>query len=76
MEMVSINAEKICVFENYDDWVNNSSTWKDYYDFNKLPTMCIDRRGNLCVFDKDFKVSHKMNRFPVTAYLIVESRYF
>jgi len=76
MGMVSINAEKFCVFENYDDWVNKSSTWREFYDTNNLPTMCLDQGGNLCVFDKDFKESQKMNRFPVTAYLVVESRYF
>ncbi|HZK69848.1 MAG TPA: hypothetical protein VFC36_09700, partial [Paludibacter sp.] len=74
MEKLTINAEKVCEFSNFQSWVNHASSWIGGNRQAGNIILCIDTAGNTCSNGADMMAARDTNRFPVTAYLLLLSK--
>ena len=74
MEKLTINAEKVCEFSNFQSWVNHASSWIGGNRQAGKVILCIDTAGNTCSTGADMKAARDSNRFPVTAWLLLLSK--
>lgn len=74
MEIVNIqvNAEYLCTFKSFSQWVNKASSW-----IGRLPKnekiVCLDKNGNTVTGGEDFQFADKNDLFPVKAYRLLRS---
>lgn len=74
MEKLTINAEKVCEFSNFQSWVNHASSWIGGARESGHVILCIDKAGNTCSTGADFMAARDANRFPVTAWFLLLSK--
>lgn len=72
MTTVTINAEFLCAFDNFQQWVNHAQSRLGGYT-NRDKIVCVDQDGNVCNIGADFAQSRDLNRFPVLAYRLLPS---
>jgi hypothetical protein len=62
----TVNAEYVCTFETFAQWVNHAASWIGGH--RKGTLICIDKAGNLCLIGEDFMAARDFKLFPVRAY--------
>jgi hypothetical protein len=74
MEIVNIqvNAEYLCTFKSFIQWVNKSTSWiGGFSKYEKI--VCLDKNGNTLTGGEDFQFADKNDLFPVKAYRLLRS---
>jgi flagellar biosynthesis/type III secretory pathway protein FliH len=66
-----VNAEYLCTFKDFDQWVNKASSW--IAGHRKGTVICIDDAGNLCLIGEDFMAARDFKLFPVKAYRMIKT---
>ncbi len=74
MEIVNIqvNAEYLCTFTSFDNWVNKASSWIGGFPRNEK-IICVDKNGNTLPDGKDFMHARDNDLFPVKGYRLIRS---
>ncbi len=72
MTTVTINAEFICVFQDFQQWVNHAQSWLGGYT-QRDRIVCVDQANNVCNIGADFARSRDQRRFPVLCYRLLPS---
>jgi len=72
MTTVRINAEFICVFQTFQQWVNHAQSWIGGYT-NRDKIVCVDQDNNVCNIGADFAMSRDLQKFPVLVYRLLPS---
>lgn len=67
-------SEEICVFQNFNQWVNHASWITHGYDKKIQKAICIDSEGYFLECGADFMESRDKKRFPVYVYAVNLSR--
>jgi hypothetical protein len=73
-DRINVNAEFICEFNNFEQWVNYASrTLGRARKTRNDILLCVDTAGNTCVIGEDFMFARDNHLFPVKAYRIPRS---
>ena len=69
---ITIQADEIAVFGNFQRWVDKASSQIGGFPKNQK-IICIDKNGNVCTDGKDFMFARDNDLFPVKAYRLIRS---
>lgn len=70
--IVNLQAEYLCTFHSFSNWVNNASSWIGGYSKSEK-LVCVDKYGNVLTCGTDFQHNKKHDLFPVQVYRLIRS---
>lgn len=68
---LTINSETICVFDNFNQWVNRATRLLGHLENEEI--LCLDKNGNHCYVGKQFMFARDNDLFPITAYRLIKN---
>lgn len=66
---VTIKAEYLFEFGNFNQWVRKASQWFKPYKFG-YHYVCLDKENNVCHIGEDFMNARDKELFPVKVYAL------
>lgn len=69
---ISVPAEYLTTFTNFQQWVNKATTRIGGYG-NMEQLLCLDKNGNVCHIGQDFMAARDADLFPVKAYRLIRT---
>jgi len=71
---LSLDAEYVCTFISFSQWVNKASSWLRKYPSNGIQKIvAIDKNGDYVHMGTDFMHARDNNLFPVEVYRLVRN---
>lgn len=74
MQQITINAEYLFEFKNFQQWTNTAQQcYKSLGSSLAIQTVCIDVQGNALTLGSDFIIAERSGNFPVKVYRLIRT---